>query len=129
MMGQTFGRRDMHGRGESIVGTLGAVYIIVRMNRLFGTALAAGQFDGAIGDHLVRIHIRLGAAARLPDDQREMRIQYAFDHFVRSAHNQLRFFRRKAAQLLIADRGRFFQNAQRANHFARKAIAADLKIL
>ena len=43
---------------------------------------AAGQLDGAVGDHLVGVHVGLGAAAGLPDAQREMVVERSRDHLV-----------------------------------------------
>ena len=39
--------------------------------------LAAGQLDGAVGDHLVDVHVRLRAAAGLPDAEREVVVELA----------------------------------------------------
>ncbi len=39
--------------------------------------LAAGDLDRPVGDHLVGVHVGLGAAAGLPDDQREVVVELA----------------------------------------------------
>ncbi|MNZ69082.1 hypothetical protein D3C78_873730 [compost metagenome] len=49
--------------------------------RLAATALA-GQFVGPPGDHFVDVHVALGAAAGLPDHQRELVVMLAAQHFV-----------------------------------------------
>ena len=45
-------------------------------------ALAAHQLGGAIGEHLVHIHVRLGAGAGLPHHQRELVVPAAREDFV-----------------------------------------------
>ena len=55
------------------------------MNRLLGAELAAEQLVGAIGDHLVEVHVGLGAGAGLPDHQRKMIVELAVDHLARGA--------------------------------------------
>jgi hypothetical protein len=40
-------------------------------------ALAAEQLGGAVGDHLVGVHVGLGAGAGLPDDEREVVVELA----------------------------------------------------
>ena len=37
--------------------------------------LAAEQLDGAVADHLVDVHVGLGAGAGLPDVEREMLVE------------------------------------------------------
>ena len=45
-------------------------------------SVAAGQLDGAVGDDLVDVHVRLRAAAGLPDAQREVVVELAGDDLV-----------------------------------------------
>ena len=50
---------------------------------------AAGEFDGAIGDHLVGVHVGLRAAAGLPDAKRKLVVEFAGDHFVGGLSDEL----------------------------------------
>ena len=77
----------MHGRGKSVIRRLRHIHVIIRMNGLLAAHHAAGNFDGAIGDHFVRVHVRLRAAAGLPDAQREMLVEFSGDHFVGGLHD------------------------------------------
>ena len=61
------GHRDVHGRGVGVVGALALVDVVVGVDGRLGAQLAAHQLDGAVGDHLVRVHVALGAGARLPN--------------------------------------------------------------
>ena len=61
------------------------------MNRLLAAHLAAGNLNRAIGDHFVGVHVGLRAAARLPDAQRKVFVEFSFDHFVGSLFDKFRF--------------------------------------
>ncbi len=82
--------RDVHRRGEDVVGRLAHVDVVVRVDLALHPALAAHQLAGAVGDHLVDVHVRLGAAARLPDDQRELAVVLTGDHLVGRRDDRLR---------------------------------------
>ena len=122
---------DVHGRGESVVGGLPTVHVIVGVYGLLTALLAARQFNGAIGDDFVHVHIALGARAGLEHHQREFGIPLASNHFVSGVNNQARQVFREFAQLLVGQSSRFFQDAQRLNHAAAplEAVAANGEVL
>ena len=62
------GNSDVHGRGVGVVGALRLVDMVVRVNRLLGPEATSHDLDGPVGDHLVGVHVALGARTRLPDD-------------------------------------------------------------
>lgn len=79
---------NVHGGGEAVVGALRAVDVVIGVYwRLAATAFA-GQFVGASGDHLVDVHVALGATARLPDDERELIVVLAIQHFIGGLFDQ-----------------------------------------
>jgi hypothetical protein len=63
---------DVHGSGERIVGGSGHVDVVIGVDRLLGAHLAAENFNGSVGNDLVRVHVGLGARAGLPDNKREV---------------------------------------------------------
>ena len=71
--------------GSVVVGRLRHVDVIVGVDRLLRPHLPATEFDGAIGDDLVRVHVGLCAAARLPDVQREVIVELSVGHLGRGA--------------------------------------------
>ena len=81
------GSRNVHGCGEGIVRRLPHVDMVVRVNWFFAAFFAAQQFDGAVGNHLIHIHIGLCARARLPHHQRELVVPFACLNFLRHIHN------------------------------------------
>ena len=89
--------RDVHGGGERVVGGLRHVDVVIGMNRLLRSQFAARQFDGAVGDDLVDVHVGLGAAAGLPDTQRELVVEFAGDDFVGRLHDESGFVGGKLA--------------------------------
>ncbi len=71
---------DVQRGGEAVVGGLTEVHTVVGMDRHLAAARAGERFIGDPGDHFVDIHIGLGAAARLPDDQRKLVVMVASSH-------------------------------------------------
>ena len=53
--------RHMHGRREHVVGTLAFVHVIVRVDLALHAAHAAKQLACAVRQHLVHVHVALGA--------------------------------------------------------------------
>ncbi len=59
---------DVHGRGVGVVRALRLVDVVVRVDGALRAELAAQDLDGAVGDHLVGVHVALSSGAGLPDD-------------------------------------------------------------
>src|SRR5260370_41607299 len=76
------GGGDVHGGGKRVVGGLRHVHIIIWMNRFLAAHFAASNFDGAVGDDFVDVHVGLRAAAGMPDAQREVLVELSGDDFV-----------------------------------------------
>ena len=82
-----------------------------------------------VGDHLVGVHVALGAAAGLPDHQREMLVQAPVDDLLRGVPDRFGHVAGEIAQLSI-DRGRaLLDEAQRPDQGPRQALGADLEVL
>ena len=65
-------RRDIHGRGVDVVGRLAQVHVFIGVKPFVVAALVAEDFQRAIGDDLVRIHVRRRAGATLDDVHHEL---------------------------------------------------------
>ena len=120
---------DVHRGRERIVRRLAHIDVIVGMNRLLGAEFAAQQFVGAIGDHLVEVHVGLGAGAGLPDHQRKMIVELALDHLARGADDGAGAACVQQSQFAIGFRGRQFDDAERADDIHRHPVAADAEIV
>ena len=93
------GGGHVHGGGEGIVGRLAAIDVVVRMDLARFAALAAQQLGGAVGQHLVHVHIALRARAGLPHGRREFVRPLAGDHFVGGARDGIGDLRIQLAQV------------------------------
>ena len=60
-------RRNVHRGREGVVRTLGLIAVIVRVQQLL-----ARNFVSAVCNDFVHVHVGLGAAAGLPDREREV---------------------------------------------------------
>src|SRR6266849_6117939 len=119
------GGSDVHGGGKGVVGGLRHVHVVVRMDGLLAAHFAAGNFDGAIGDDFVDVHVGLRAAAGLPDAKREVLVEFSVDDFIRGLGNEGGFVGGELAEILIDERGGFFEDAEGANELGGHDILAD----
>ncbi len=125
---QLLGRRDMHRGRERVVGGLRHVDVVVGMNRVLAAQLAAGQLDCPVRDHFVGVHVALRAAAGLPDPQREVGIEFAFDHLVRGLDDQLGPVARENPEVAVDLGGGLLEQAHRADHGAGHLVVAMREI-
>src|SRR5688572_15776983 len=128
-MDDLFSRRNVHRGWKRVVRRLAPVDVIVRMDRLFGAHLAAGHLDRAVGYDFVRVHVRLRAAAGLPDEEGEVLVKLAVDHLIRGSDDELDLVGRDRLQLTIDERGGFLQHTQRADHRPREMLGADMEVV
>jgi hypothetical protein len=71
----------------------------------FASHHATRYFDGAIRDHFISIHVRLGAAAGLPHVKRKMLVEFAGNHFIRGLHDQPSLICGKLSEVPVYERG------------------------
>src|SRR6266850_3588115 len=119
------GGGDVHGGGKRVVGGLRHVDVVVRMNGLLAAQFAAGDFNGAIGDHFVDVHVGLCAAAGLPDAKREVLAELSGYDFIGGPDDKAALFVRKFAQVLVHEGGGFLEDAEGADQLGRHQVFAD----
>src|SRR5690242_21401085 len=125
----TDGSRDMHRGWNGIVRRLAHIDMVVRMDRRLRADLAAEPATGEVRDHLVYIHVCLGAGACLPYKQGEMGIELAVGYLPGDAGNGRgppAVERTKVAICLC--RGAFDQS-ERAHNFDRHPFGPDPEIV
>ena len=122
-------RGDVHRGREGVVGRLAAVDVVVRVHRRLAAERRAEQLVGPIRDHLVRVHVGLGAGAGLPHHQREMLVQPAVRDLLGSARDRVGEVRLQAAVLAIDQRRRELDDAERAHQRQRHGLGADPEVL
>ena len=120
---------NVHGGGEHVVRRLPAVDVIVRVDQALHPALAAEQFRGAVGEHLVDVHVGLRAGAGLPHDQREFGVVLAGDHFVRRLCDRLAGLAVDLVQFDIDQRAGALDPRERADELHRHALAGNAEVL
>ena len=114
-----FRRGHVHHDRETVVGRLTLVHVIVGMHGRMRSERLAGELIGAIGNHLVRVHVALRAGSGLEHDERKLGIEPAGDDFVRGARDQIGNLRRDQAERGVGARRGFLQESERANDGTR----------
>ena len=120
---------DVYRGREAVVGGLGVVHVVVRMHWLVGGKPGTGQFVGAVRQHFVHVHVGLCAGAGLPDDERELAVQFATQHVIGGADDEVGLFLLDAAEAGVGQRGGFFHQRHGVDERARQGFAADFEVL
>ena len=123
------GRRDVHRRRKRIIRRLRHVDVIVGMNRRVAPKRRAGKLAAPVGDHLVDVHVELGAAARHPHMQRKHVVMLAGQDFVAGLHDQLVTLIVEPLAGMVRDGGGFLQDGVGSDHLTRNQILADAEML
>ena len=55
---------------------LALIHVVIGVDGVFAAQLSSQDLDGSVADHLVDVHVALGARARLPHYQGEMLVQF-----------------------------------------------------
>jgi hypothetical protein len=121
--------RDVHRRRERVVRRLRHVDVVVGVDGGLRAELAAGQLDGPVRDHLVHVHVRLGAAAGLPDEQRELVVELTGDHLVGGPDDEVRRLGAELAEILVGERRRLLEDGHAADHGPGHAVVADREVV
>ena len=123
--------RDVHGGGERVVRGLATVHVIVGVHGGLGAHGAARNLDGAVGDDLVGVHVRLRARAGLEDDQREVVVELAGDDLVAGLRDVVRDVGGQLAQLGVGQGRGLLQDAEGAHHRAspHEGVASNVEVV
>ncbi len=120
---------DVHRRRKTVVRRLRHVDVIVRVNRFLAAERRARELAAPVGDHLVHIHVELGAAAGHPDMQRKHVVMLAGQDFIADLNDQLVDpVIEPFAGVVCIGRG-FLQGRIGRDHLARDEILADAEML
>ena len=79
--------------------------MIVWITVLVFTFLVAHQLEGAVGDHLVGVHVRRRAGAALEDVELELVVQLAVDDLLAGAFDRGEDLLRESTGLVVGARG------------------------
>jgi len=86
--------------------------VIVRVNRRVVTPWPAQELEGAIRDHLVRVHVGRGARAALDHVDEEMLMMPAGANLLRCAHDQIRDAMIEQAEVSVRERRCFLHRRE-----------------
>src|ERR1700722_18738427 len=98
---------------------------------LFIGQLAAVQDMPAVGDDLIDIHIALGAAPRLPNDQWKIRIERPTEDLIANPADKVGLLFGEQTGLLVGKSGGFFEISEGPDDLLRHFVdvLGDGKIL
>src|SRR5215472_14170129 len=99
------------------------------MDRALGPARLAEDLVGAVGDHLVGVHVRLGAGTGLPDRERELGVELAVDDLLRGRDDRRALLRIELAHRHVGLGAGALDDAERAHDRQRLLLPADLEVL
>ena len=116
-------RTQVHGGRNYVVTRLAAIYVVVGVDEPPRAADATEELAAAIGEDLVHIHVRLRAAAALPDREWELGVVAAVDDFRRSGHDGLRHPGIDEVQVLVDPCRRALYTSDRMHQSQRHRFA------
>ena len=119
----------MHRGGENVVGRLAEIDVIVGVHLPGFATSAAEQFRGTIGEHLVQVHVGLGAGARLPDGQGKLFRVAACQHFIGGLHDGCRLVRIQQAQVAVDERAGALDRGECKDELLRHVFGGNMKML
>src|SRR5690606_12334266 len=108
---------------------LAAVDVVVGVHRRLAAQRLARQLAGAVRDDLVDVHVRLGARAGLPYDEREVVVEVAGEDLVADARDEVGLVAPEPRELGVPLRGGPLEHGEAADHLAGHPLPADLEVL
>ena len=126
---QRLHRGQVHSGGKDIVARLALVHIVVGVHQAPLAARSAQQLAGAVGQHLVHVHVGLGARAGLPYHQRKLLQMAAFNHLVGRRHNGRGRGGIQQFQRIVHIGAGALDLGQGTNQLRRHALARNIKML
>ncbi len=92
-------------------------------------ARSSEQLGGAVGEHLVEVHVGMGSRTGLPDHQRELPGVAAGDHLLGGADDRRGQAPIEQAEIAIGLGGAAFHRRQRGDQERGHALAGDAEML
>src|SRR5215468_3330627 len=99
------------------------------MNGCVAAERRAGNLAAAVGNHLVDVHVELGAAARHPHMQRKHVMMLACQDFVAGLNDQFATLIIEPLAGIVGESRGLLQRRVGRDHFARNKILADAEML
>ena len=96
---------DMYGGGISVVGGLRAVHMVIGGAELVFASLVAHDFEGAVGNHLVGIHIGCSSGTALNHIDRELVQMLAVHNLAASLRNGVELLIGQQSETMVSHCG------------------------
>ena len=122
-------QRQTRRRGHDVVGRLAHVHVIVRVHARVHAARLAEDLRGAVGQHLVGVHVVRRPGAGLVDVDDELIAKVAGEDLVRRGHNRARDVGVEAPERGVGLGRRFLDEDRAGDEIGMRAQAADRKVL
>ena len=126
---QRLHRGQVHSGGKDIVARLALVHIVVGVHQPRLAARSAQQLAGTVGQHLVHVHVGLGARSGLPHHQRKLLQVATGDHLVRRRHDGRGLDGIEQAQSVVHIGAGALDLGQGADQLRRHALTRNIKML
>ena len=119
---------QVHGGGNHVVAGLPHVDVVVGMHGMAIADFPAQEFVGAIGKHLIGVHVGGGSRTGLEDVHHKLVIQLTFHHLFGGFFDSVRQGAVQLAKFFVGAGRRQLQHAQGPDIAARESEIADRKI-
>ena len=127
-MGEGFGCSDVHGCWKGVVRGLRAIDVVVGVDGGFGAQHTTGEFDGAVGDDFVGVHVGLRPASGLPHSEREVVVEVAVNDVLRCCDDEVAHFGVELLEGHVGLGGGLLENTESTNHAQRHGVVTDVEI-
>ena len=124
-------QRDLHRGGIDVVRRLAQVHMVVRVNVGVVAARVVHQLEGAVGDHLVRVHVGRRPGAALDHVDHEVLVMASGANLLCRSNDDLRDPAIEQAELGVRQRSGFLHHRQRFDEHGEfaKGDAGDREVL
>ncbi|MDF9866291.1 hypothetical protein M2437_005273 [Methylorubrum pseudosasae] len=119
----------VHRRREGVVRRLGHVDVVIGMHGILAPERLTGDLAGPVRDHLVDVHVELGAATRHPDVQRKHLRVLSGQNLVADLNDELVLRLAEAAIREVDVGGGLFQDRVARHELTRHPLDPDVEIL
>src|SRR6202167_6464166 len=103
--------------------------MIIRMDGILTPHHAAGQFNGAVRNHLIDVHVGLRARTGLPNPKWELISECAVGHLSSGLLDQRRTLRIQFSEIVVHLRGSELEHAERTNDCRRHRFMSNRKVV
>ena len=103
--------------------------MVIGMDRLLAPERLTGDLRATVRDHLVDVHVELGAAAGHPDVERELFVVLTVKDLVADTNDQILLGVTEPAGLVVDQRGGLLDDRIGGDHLPGDEVVADTEML